>query len=113
MLSEITDSIKKFNTLADDALGYEEGEILGFSYFAEGKIYLVNTSFEQPYIRIGNQYYDSTPKTKADYRAGLAALIKKGYAEKWDGGVFILTQKGWDKAQIIIEDIRKNHCKAQ
>jgi hypothetical protein len=113
MLSEITDSIKKFNTIADDALGYEEGEILGFAYFAEGKIYLVNTSFEQPYIRIGNQYYDSNPKTKANYRAGLTTLIKKGYAEKWEGGVFILTRKGWNRARSIVEDIRKNHCKNQ
>ena len=113
MLSEITDAIKKFNTLSYEVLGYEESEILGFAYFAEGKIYLVNTSFEQPYIRIGNQYYDSTPKTKADYRAGLAALIRKGYAEKWYGGIFMLTKKGWDKAQSIVEDIRKNHCKAQ
>jgi len=113
MLSEITDAIKKFNTLTDDALGYEEGEILGFAYFVKGKIHLLNTSFEQPYIRIGNQYYDSTTKTKADYRAGLAALIRKGYAEKWDRGIFMLTKKGWDKAQSIVEDIRKNHCKAQ
>jgi hypothetical protein len=111
MLSEITDSIKKFNTLTDDVLGYEEVEILGFSYFCEGKIHLVITSFEQPYIRIGNQYYDSTPKIKANYRASLATLIQKGYVENWDGGIFILTRKGWDKAQTIVKDIKRNHSR--
>jgi len=37
----------------------------------------------------------------------LATLVKKGFAEKWYGNTFILTQKGWNRAEEIVEDTRK------
>jgi hypothetical protein len=61
----VEEALKLFNSMEDDELGYAEGEILGFSYFVKGKINLEDNSLEVPYIRIGNQIYDSTPKIKA------------------------------------------------
>lgn len=31
-----------------------------------------------------------------------------GYAEKKNENLFILTANGWDKAEFIVNDIRKN-----
>jgi hypothetical protein len=109
MLAELSKAVKEFDTLPDIELGYCEGELLGFSYFANGEINIVNDLLGQPYIRIGTQHYNSTPRVKTNYRNGLGTLIRKGFAEKWQGNSFILTKKGWDKAKEIVEDIKRNH----
>jgi hypothetical protein len=107
MLSELDKAIKEFDTVPDEDLEYCEGELLGFSYFARGEINIVDDLIGHPYIRIGTQHYNSTPRIKANYRSGLATLVKKGFAEKWYGNTFILTQKGWNRAEEIVEDTRK------
>lgn len=107
MLSELNKAVKEFDTIPDEDLEYCEGEILGFSYFADGEINIVDNLLGQPYIKIGTQHYNSTPRVKANYRNGLAILIRKGFAEKWHGDSFILTKKGWDRAEEIVDDTRK------
>jgi hypothetical protein len=114
MLHELTKAVKEFDTVSDDELGYCEGEILGFAFYADGEIRIeTNYYLETPYVRIGNQHYNSGPRVKANYRSGLADTIRKGFVDEWCGNSFLLTKKGWDKAESIVEDIKRNHCKAQ
>lgn len=111
-MNELAKAVKEFDTVSDDELGYCEGEILGFAFYADGEIKIeTNYYLEPPYVRIGNQHYNSDPRTNANYRAGLARTIKKGFIEQWCENTFLLTKKGWDKAESIVEDIKRNHCK--
>jgi hypothetical protein len=114
MLTEIEKAVKQFDTLTEEELGYWEGEILGFAFYADGEINIDNNYYsESPYVRIGNQHYNSDPRIKANYRSGLAKAIRKGFVEQWCENTFLLTKKGWDKAEAIVEDIKKNHINSK
>jgi hypothetical protein len=114
MLYELAKAVEKFDTVSDDELGYCEGEILGFAFYSNGEIRIeTNYYLETPYISIGNQHYNSDARVKANYRSGLAETIRKGFVDKWCGNSFLLTKKGWDKAESIVEDIKRNNCKAE
>jgi len=78
ILSEISYAIKRFNSLAGYELNFFEKELLGFSFFADGEIHIVENKLSQPYLRINTVNFNSDPKTKASYRNGLVSLIKKG-----------------------------------
>ena len=107
MLSEFSYAIRKFNSLPGYELSIFEKEILGFAYFADGEIHIVNNELSQPYLRINTVHFNSDPKTKASYRNGLVSLIKKGFAEKWCENIFILTDTGWTRAERIIKETKK------
>lgn len=109
LLTEFKEATTLFNTMSDEELSYAEGELLGFAYFVNGKINLIDEASETPYIKVGNHSYISDTNIKAKYRNGLVRLIKKGYTEKWKENIFILTAKGWDKAKMIVNDIYKYH----
>jgi len=110
MLNELTKAVKEFDTLSDEELGFYEGELLGFAFYANGEIKVeTNYYLEPPYVRVGKQHYNSDPRTNANFRSGLAKAIKKGFIDQWCGNTFLLTKKGWDKAELIVEDIKKNH----
>jgi hypothetical protein len=114
MLNELTKAVKKFDTVSNNELGYYEGEILSFAFYTDGEIRIeTNYYLETPYVSIGNQHYNSDPRTNANYRSGLARAIRKGFVEQWCENNFFLTQKGWDRAEEIVEDIKRNHCKSQ
>jgi hypothetical protein len=107
MLSELNQAVKEFNSVIEKELNFSEGELLGFAWYANGEIILEDNLLGQPYVRIGSQHYNSSSKIKAEYRDGLASLIKKGYAEIWHGNKFILTKSGWDRAAEIVEITKK------
>jgi hypothetical protein len=107
MLSEISYAIEKFNSLPGYELNFFEKEILGYAYFAEGKIHIVNNKLRQPYIRISSVHYNFNTKIKASYRNGLVNLIKKGFAENWNENIFILTNSGWKRSEKIVNETKK------
>lgn len=107
ILSEISYAIKRFNTLSGYELNFFEKELLGFAYFSEGEIHIVENKSSQPYIRINTVHFNYDPKTKASYRNGLVSLIKKGFAENWFENIFILTDAGWIRAEKIIKETKK------
>lgn len=110
MLSELDKAIKEFDTLSDKELGYYEGEILAFAFHVNGQIEIENNYYlKLPYVKIGNQYFNSNPRTNANYRSALARAIRKGFVERWTDNNFLLTKKGWDKAETIVDDIKRNH----
>ncbi len=114
MLNELAKAVEEFDTVSDDELEYCEGEILGFAFYVDGKIRIeTNYYLETPYVSIGNQHYNSSPRIKANYRSGLAKTIRKGFVDEWCKNSFLLTKKGWDKAESIVEDIKRNYCKDQ
>jgi hypothetical protein len=61
-------------------------------------------------VKIGNQNDNSDLIIKANYLSGLVGIIRKGLVDQWFENTFILTKKGWDKAESIVEDIKRNHC---
>ncbi len=61
-------------------------------------------------MKIGNQNDNSDLIIKANYLSGLVGIIRKGLVDQWFENTFILTKKGWDKAESIVEDIKRNHC---
>jgi hypothetical protein len=107
MLSEISYAIRKFNSLPGYELNFFEKEILGYAYFADGEINLVNNKLGQPYINIDSIHFNSNPKFKANYRNGLVNLIKKGFVESWKDNIFILTNAGWYKSENIVNETKK------
>lgn len=107
MLSEISYAIEKFNSLPGYELSFFEKEILGYAYFADGEIQIVNNKLGQPYIRISSVHYNFNTKIKASYRNGLVNLIKKGFAENWNENIFILTNAGWHRAEKIVNETKK------
>ena len=107
LLSEISYAIKKFNSLPGYELNFFEKEILGYAYFADGEIHIINNKLGQPYIHISTIHYNLDPKTKASYRNGLVNLIKKGFVENWNNNTFILTDAGWLKAEKIVNETKK------
>ncbi|PUU91268.1 MAG: hypothetical protein CI947_1257 [Halanaerobium sp.] len=109
MLHELSKAVEEFDTVSDDKLGYFEEEILGFAFFADGEIKIeTNYYLETPYVSIGNQNYKSDARVKANYRSGLAQTIRKGFVDQWCGNSFLLTEKGWNKAEYIVEDIKRS-----
>lgn len=107
ILSEISYAIRKFNSLPGYELNFFEKELLGFAYFSDGEIHIVENKLSQPYVRIKNIYFNFDPKTKAVYRNGLSRLIKKGFAENWHDNTFILTDAGWIRAERIVKETKK------
>jgi hypothetical protein len=107
MLSEFSYAIRKFNSLPGYELNFFEKEILGFAYFADGEIHIINNKLGQPYLHIKNIHFNSDPRTRAVYRNGLARLIKKGFAENWRDNTFILTDAGWVRAEKIVKETKK------
>jgi len=107
MLSEFSYAIRKFNSLPGYELSIFEKEILGFAYFADGEIHIVNNELSQPYVNIRNINFNSDSRTKAVYRNGLVSLIKKGFAENWHDNIFILTDAGWFRSERIVKETKK------
>lgn len=102
IIAEFNEAIQLFNTIKDKTLSEKEKEILSLAFDNDGEIIVFNTD-EQPFIRIGNKSFNSSPRKKAEYRRGLAELIKKGFVEHWSGVVYILTADGWEKSEKISE----------
>jgi hypothetical protein len=107
MLNEISYAIERFNSLPGYELSFLEKEILGYAYFADGEIHIVNNKLGQPYILISSRHFNLNPRIKAGYRNGLVNLIKKGFAESWNENIFILTSAGWHRAEKIVEETKK------
>lgn len=82
-------------------LGYCEGEILGFAFYADGEIRIeANYYLETPYVNIGNQHYNSDARVKANYRSALAETIRKGFVYEWCKNSFLLTKKAGIKLNL-------------
>jgi hypothetical protein len=108
MISKIHEATKEFNTLVDDEISYEEGEILAFSCYSMGKIRLVSPKSESVFIKLGILDYNSTNQVREDYCLGLIGLIKKGFVNEDSNGNFLLTNKGWKRAKEIIKEVKQN-----